>query len=208
MFVFDWLLANWIELFGVLTGIRAVFYLARNRATFGWGFGIINAIFFMVLMFQAHVYADLTLNAYYLVTGDYGYYVWRAGAKAKTTEVRLPKPITHLNWKGWLLTAAVIAVGTLLFGTFLSNMTDASFPMIDSLTTVMSFVGQFLLARKIFDNWYIWIAADVIDIVLYFVKDLFLVSGMTGIFMVICVMGIIKWRHVERKEKTDAIVAE
>ncbi len=203
MFILNWLSAHWLELFGVLTGIGSVLFLAKNKAVLGWGFAIVNAVFFIVLMLQAHLYADFTLNVYYLVTSIWGFYIWKFGRKAPVYEgeVRLPKKITHLTWKGWVLTIAIVVVGTLLFGTFLRDMTDASFPMIDSMTTVMSFVGQFLLARKVFDNWYIWIAADVVDIGLYFVKGLFLVSAMTGIFMVLCVMGIVIWRRVEAKER-------
>jgi nicotinamide mononucleotide transporter len=208
--VISWLAANWIELFGVLTGIGSVFFLARNKAVLGWGFGIVNALFFIVLFGQALLFADVTLNSYYFFTGIYGFFVWKYGRKTKGYEdkaIHLPKQITHLGLASWLTIAAVVIVGTFLFGTFLTQMTIADFAYVDSFTTMLSFVGQFLLARKVFENWYIWILADVVDIWLYAIKGLFLVSGMTGIFMVLCVMGIIVWRRVERKEAEGAVVS-
>ena len=202
MFVFDWLLSNWIELFGVLTGIGSVFFLARNHATLGWLFGILNAGLFIVLMFNAHLFADLTLNGYYFVTCIYGFFVWKYGRKTK--DGLAPKPISRLGVKGYVVLAAVVLIGTYLFGTFLSQMTIADYAYVDSFTTMLSFAGQYLLARKVMDNWYVWIAADVVDIPLYLTKGLFMVAGMTGVFLGLCVMGLVTWRRVERKEKQEA----
>lgn len=202
MFVFDWLLSNWIELFGVITGIGSVFFLARNKAALGWTFGILNSGLFIVLMFNAQLFADVTLNGYYFVTCIYGFFIWKYGRKTK--DGLAPKPITRLGVKGYVVLAAIVLVGTYLFGTFLTNMTIADYAYVDSFTTMLSFVGQYLLARKVMDNWYVWITADVVDIPLYIAKDLFMVAGMTGIFMVLCIMGIIHWRKVEHEEMQDA----
>ena len=205
--LFSWLAANWIQLFGVITGAGAVFFLAKNENRYfgissgviGWTLGIINAVFFMVLFYQQLLFADLTLNAYYFVTSAMGLYFW----KFHTGRNKKVRPISHLSWKGWLAVTLVTIVGTWAFGTFLANMTIAQFVYIDSFTTVLSFIGQYLLARKIFDNWYLWILADIIDIGLYAYKGLYLVVGMTVVYMVFCVMGILKWRKDE-----EAPVAE
>lgn len=194
--ILTWLHANWIQLFGVLTGGGAVWFLAKNRAVIGWTLGIINAVFFVVLMAQYHLYADVTLNLYYFVTSGMGLYIWLRGGSNRS-----PKKITHLSWTSTLLWSAIAVIGTMLFGSFLSSMTDASYPMVDSFTTVLSFIGQFLLARKIFENWYIWILADVIDIWLYTVKGLYMVSALTGAYMIMCIMGIVIWKRIERKEQ-------
>ena len=195
--VFDWLVTNWIQVFGVLTGGLAVLFLALNKPVLGWSFGIINAVFFIVLMTQYHLYADTTLNVYYFITSSLGLYWWLRGGKNKT-----PLKITHLTGKGWLFWIGVTLVGTAIMGFILSSYTAAEIPYLDSLTTVMSFVGQFLLARKIFDNWYIWIAADVIDIGIYVNKGLPLVAVLTAVYMAFCVIALFKWRQVEKEETT------
>ena len=202
MFILEWLFVKWIQVFGVLTGAGSVYFLARNNGKVGWTLGIINAVFFVILFAQQLLFADVTLNLYYFVTSAMGLYWWMRG-KAKQ-----PLPITHLSKKGWVAVAAVAIVGTALFATFLGYMTIAQFVVIDSFTTVLSFIGQYLLARKIFDNWYIWILADIIDIGLYAVKGLWLVVAMTAVYMVFCVMAIFKWKKDELAEGAEAAELE
>jgi nicotinamide mononucleotide transporter len=197
--IITFLIAHWIEIFGVITGAGSVYYLARDKGKPGWILGIINSVFFMILFAQQLLFADFTLNAYYLVTSALGLYWWMRGSKKKTL------PITHLSRKGWIWVAVIAILGTAAFGTFLGSMTIAQFVYIDSFTTVLSFIGQWLLAKRVFDNWYIWIAADVIDIGLYAWKGLIFVTIMTAVYMVLCVMGIMKWRKDEALEKSETL---
>lgn len=210
--VISWLAAHWIELIGVITGAGAVFFLAQNErkffglsaGTIGWTLGVINAVFFMILFFNQLLFADLTLNAYYFITSALGLYWWQSKRGREGKPVR---PITRLSTKGWLTVVAITVIGTWAFGTFLGEMTIAQFVYIDSFTTVLSFIGQYLLARKVFDNWYLWIIADVIDIGLYAYKGLYLVVGMTAVYMVFCVMGIIKWKRDEVAPVAELVAA-
>ena len=210
--VLSWLGVHWIELIGVITGAGAVFFLAQNERQFfgvsagviGWTLGVINAVFFMVLFFNQLLFADLTLNAYYFITSALGLYWWQSKRGREGKPVR---QITRLSWKGWLAVTLITIGGTWAFGTFLGSMTIAQFVYIDSFTTVLSFIGQYLLARKVFDNWYLWIIADVIDIGLYAYKGLYLVVGMTVVYMVFCVMGIIKWKRDESAPLAELVAA-
>lgn len=191
----NWIITNWIMVVGVLTGGGSVLFLALNRAKIGWLLGIINAVFFVILMAKYHLYADVTLNTYYFFTSAAGLFWWLKGGKAKT-----PLKIQRLSKRGWIYVGIAAIIGTLTMGWALATFTAASIPYIDTFTTVLSFIGQFLLARKFFENWYIWIAADVIDIGIYMFKGLPLVAALTVVYIVLCVAGIIKWRKIEREE--------
>jgi nicotinamide mononucleotide transporter len=69
-----------------------------------------------------------------------------------------------------------------------------SAPLWDALTTVMSLVAQYLLTKKILENWFVWISADVVYIALYLYKELSLTAILYFIFMVMCVIGVKEWR--------------
>lgn len=198
--IINWLSANWIELFGVLTGAGAVFFLARNNGLVGWSLGVINAVFFTVLFFDVNLFADLTLNVYYFVTSALGLYWWKFGGRGERKE----RKISHLDVPGWLKWVAVWIVGTFIMGYVLNTYTAADIAYLDSFTTVGSLIGQFLLARKVFENWYIWIFVDVIDIFLYGYKGLWMVVGLTAVYMALCVMALGKWRAVEQGEQDDS----
>lgn len=198
----NWLSANWVELFGVLTGAGAVFFLARDKGVVGWILGIINSVFFLVLFFGANLYADVTLNGYYFITCLLGLFWWLRGGKNNK-----PLPISHLDLPGWVKWGGIWIVGTLVMGFVLDTYTAADIAYLDSFTTVGSLIGQYLLARKVFDNWYIWIFVDVLDIFIYGYKGLYMVVGLTVLYMALCVMGLHHWKKVERGEAEDETTA-
>jgi len=199
----QFLFSDWIQTIGVITGAGAVLFLALNKAKIGWTLGVINAVFFTVLMFQYMLYADVILNVYYLFTSAFGLLYWLGWMKRKSDEKKAPAKISHMNLKSWLFWGAIWVAGAAIMGFILDTTTPTDVAYIDSFTTVGSLIAQFLLARKIFENWYIWIFVDVIDIGLYLFKGLPMVAGMTVIYMIFCVIGVMKWRKDEKKEKAE-----
>jgi nicotinamide mononucleotide transporter len=201
----QFLFSDWIQTIGVITGAGAVLFLALNKAKIGWTLGVINAAFFTVLMFQYMLYADVILNVYYLFTSAFGLVYWLGWMTRK--EKKEPAKISHLNVKTALVWGAVWLAGTAAMGYALDTLTETDVAYVDSFTTVGSLIAQFLLARKIFENWYIWVFVDVIDIGLYLYKDLPMVAGMTVIYMVFCALGILKWKRDEKAERAATATA-
>jgi nicotinamide mononucleotide transporter len=68
-------------------------------------------------------------------------------------------------------------------------------PFLDAFTTVLSLGAQYLLCRKRFENWYFWIAADVIYVPLYISRDLPLTAVLYAVFLVMCLIGVRQWRR-------------
>jgi nicotinamide mononucleotide transporter len=58
----------------------------------------------------------------------------------------------------------------------------------------MSLAAQIMLSRKWIGNWFVWIAADVIYVVLYAAKDLWLTSVLYAVFLGLCLVGLRQWR--------------
>lgn len=69
----------------------------------------------------------------------------------------------------------------------------ADFPMLDAITTVMSFTAMWLLARRRAESWVYWIIVDVIAVWLYWVKDVRLLSLMYVVLLVIAANGLREW---------------
>ncbi len=69
-----------------------------------------------------------------------------------------------------------------------------SAPFWDALTTALSLCAQWLLNRKRLENWYVWIAADLIYIPLYAYKGLYLTSVLYATFLLMCLAGLSHWR--------------
>ena len=65
----------------------------------------------------------------------------------------------------------------------------------DAVTTTFSLAAQYLLTKKWLENWYVWMAADVIYIPLYFYKHLYLTGSLYFLFLWLCVYGLSLWRR-------------
>jgi nicotinamide mononucleotide transporter len=101
--------------------------------------------------------------------------------------------VTTASWRlrGLLL---VIGAGFALFlGTTLSRFTNAALPFMDSTLTSYSLVGQFLMTRKLIDNWVVWIVVDVAYVGMFVFKELYLTAGLYAVFLVLAVMGLAGW---------------
>ena len=185
----DWLKGqSLLETSGVITGILCVYLAAKNNI-WNWPVAIISVIIYIVIFFEAKLYADTGLQVYFLLMNVYGWYYWsrKQGDQNKV-------PVTAVTMKEIVLSLLAIIVFTFALGTFLKQGTDASLPFIDSFCTACSLVAQVFLARKVLENWLIWIFVDIIYVGVYLVKDLHLTAGMYALYIVIAAIGYRDWR--------------
>lgn len=185
-----------LETTGVLTGILCVYLAAKNKI-WNWPFAVISVIIYIFIFWDAKLYADMGLQVYFLIMNFYGWYFWsRRGSEKRT-------PVSSISRKEIVLSLIGIIVFTAGLGFLLYNGTDASFPFLDSFCTACSLVAQIFLARKVMENWLIWIFVDVIYVGMYIVKDLYLTAGMYVLYVFIAAIGYIEWRREFRLSKAS-----
>lgn len=184
-----------LELLATVLLIINVALLAHQKLINYW-FGLAGVLIFGYIFKEFKLYSDMLLQwMFYAPLQIVGWYMWKYGKTLGETVsegVDSMKVVTF-NLSGRLVTAASIAVSTLLLGTYMSTFTDASFPYIDALTTSMSVAASILMLKKIWENWIIWIAMDVIAIWVYYQKELFVTSGLYVVFLGLATYGAITW---------------
>ncbi|WP_395810198.1 nicotinamide riboside transporter PnuC [Daejeonella sp.] len=194
--VTDWLKSqSLLEISGVISGILCVYLAAKNNI-WNWPLAIISVLIYTFIFFEEKLYADAGLQIYFLFTNIYGWYFWTK----KSTEYN-KTPVSFASKKLIFLSILSIFLFAFLLGTFLFKSTDAAFPYIDSFCTACSLVAQLFLARKIIENWLIWIFVDIIYIGVYLIKDLHLTAGMYAIYVLIAIMGYINWKKEYKQSK-------
>lgn len=183
-----------LEIAGNLFGLISVVLAVRENI---WTMptGLVNVVLFAVLFYQVKLYPDVCLQMIFFVLTAYGWWVW-----TRRTGPRKVTPTTRLSGRAALALLGVGVAGYLCLALFFSTYTDASLPWIDSLTTTMSVIAQYLLSKKVLENWYLWIAADLIMIPMYVYKGIGLTAGLYVVFLVLAVRGLMAWRAEMRKE--------
>jgi nicotinamide mononucleotide transporter len=177
---------SYIEICGFGTGLLCVAYIIRENV---WNFpiGILNNIFFILLFYEAALYADMGLQVVYIILALIGFYTWMYGGKDKSI-------LTVTRSTYWELTIVflVIIIATFILTQYLITVND-SYPFLDALTTCMSLGAQWLLNFKRIENWVIWMSADIIYIWLYIQKNLNLTAILYVMFFLLCIIGIYQW---------------
>jgi nicotinamide mononucleotide transporter len=191
----EWLLSNKIELLGAILGIAYIFFSIRQNIL-TWPTGLLASALYVWVFFQAKLYADMGLQVYYVGISIYGWYFWLNGKKEiKTHKLRVKQTPIKL-WIKLLLISIVLYFGILYL---LLNFTDSDVPYMDSITTALSIVATWMLARKYLEHWLIWIVVDAFSAGLYVYKNLWATVILFLVYTVMAVMGYIEWRKDFRK---------
>src|SRR5664280_733641 len=80
--VMNWISDNYIEIFGAVTGIIYVF-LEIRQTIWLWPVGILTSAVYIWIFFTSKIYADMSLQVYYLAISILGWYWWTKGAGRK-----------------------------------------------------------------------------------------------------------------------------
>ena len=185
----NWLQAHYIEIVGVVFSVIYLLFSIRQNILL-WPTGMISAILYMVVFFQAKFYADMGLNAYYFFISIYGWIVWQKGKENKGRQSN----IIRIQWKQGLILTGLTALAFVGIGLILDRYTDSPIPYWDALTTAMSFTATWMLARKILEHWIIWIIVDAISMGLYLYRGLYPTMILFAIYTTMAVIGYLEWK--------------
>ena len=181
--------ANRWEILAVIFGIISV-YLSTREHIWSWPTALVNVALYFIVFLEAKLYADMGLQVIYFALSLYGWYEWLYGGENRT-ELHVSRVTRSLGLKLLLIGLASAA----LLGTILARFTDASLPYLDSATTSTSLVAQWMMTRKILENWAVWVVVDVVYVGMFIFKKLYLTAGLYAVFLVLAVMGFIQWKR-------------
>jgi nicotinamide mononucleotide transporter len=184
---FRWAPIDFTEACGFVTGAVCVWLVTRGNI-WNWPIGLANNLFFALLFWRARLFADMGLQGVYLILGIWGWWEWLHGGKNQS---RLE--VTRSTTKEWLGIGLFMIFGTWGLRELLIVVNGAA-PFWDSLTTILCLAAQYLLCRKRIENWWLWIAADLIYVPLYFHRHLPLTALLYAGFIVLCVIGLCRWK--------------
>jgi nicotinamide mononucleotide transporter len=178
-----------LELIAVLFGIVSV-YLSTKEKIASWPTALVNVSLFFVLFYRTGLYSDMGLQAVYFALSVYGWYEWMYGGAGRTAlEVSRTPP------RVWAVLAAVGVVLWAALGRLTATLPGVALPYVDAATTTISLIAQYMMTRKLIENWTIWIAVDVVYVAMFMYKGLYLTAFNYAVYLGLAVLGYVAWNR-------------
>ena len=181
---------NYLEMAGALIGLLYLWF-EYKASIWLWPVSVIMPAIYIIVDYQAGLYADSGISVYYLLAGIYGWLVWLRHAPGKVERF-----ITITPPRLILPMFAVWCVVFVLMGKVLETCTDSTVPWWDSFTTALSIIAMWMLAHKYVEQWLVWLVVDIVSCGLYIYKDLYFTSFLYGFYAVIAFSGYLKWKQL------------
>jgi len=201
---------NPLDIVTTVLGLAYILFEYRASAWM-WAVGFVMQSLGIVLYYQKGLYADCGMEFYYLTMTVYGFWKWvhpsPQPAPVENADAKASAPLPRREGLGVShfprrLVLPWLAITGALWGTIywlLVTFTDSTVPLADSFTTALSLLGIWALAHKYLEQWFIWIAVDVVTCALYAYKGLPFKSGLYALYVVIAVLGFFRWRRLMRE---------
>jgi nicotinamide mononucleotide transporter len=223
MVISSWLSNNFIEIFGAVTGIVYVF-LEIRQTLWLWPVGIITSAVYIWVFLTSKIYADMSLQGYYLLISVMGWYWWVKGTKPgaqstgrnsnvapRNTTFRGQKAmdsgtgedgeedkeqlqVTRLKLKTGLILGMVFLMLYSAMYLVLNRLTDSPVPVRDAFITSLSIIATWMLARKIFEHWYLWIVVNFVSAVLFLTRGLYPTFILYIVYGIMSFVGLAAWK--------------
>jgi len=208
----SWLSENIIEIFGAVTGIAYVFLEIRRNILL-WPLGILTSAVYIYVFGRNGFYSNMALQVYYLVISIYGWILWHGARRMghgeeqdKTGQTKeVASDVMRIGkWTalGCLVTTVVLWSG-LWFA--LDRWTDSPVPQWDALITSLSVVATWMLTKKYLEQWYVWIVADAIAVIVYAATGLYATAILFAVYTVMAVIGVWAWSTEHGAWRTNEI---
>ena len=189
----DFLINHWLDITTTVLGLAYILFEYR-ASIWMWAVGAVMQILGIVLYYQKGLYADCGMEFYYLAMTAYGWWNWKTRPLSEGAKEELP--ITHIPVRLALLWTMIFLLLWALIWWLLTTFTDSTVPVADAFTTALSLVGIWALAHKYLEQWFVWIAVDVVTCALYFHKDIPFKASLYALYVIIAVFGYFRWRRM------------
>ena len=179
---FEWLAAA--------LGVTGVWGTMRGKL---WGYLVGNAsvVLYCWVCYEAGLYANMGVNAYYFFANIYGWCRWW---RHKRKKGNLSFGYCSVREYCWIVGGLLGAFGLLYY--VLVQYTDSQLVLWDAITTAIYVVAMILMAHRRIENWIGWIIGDLIAIPLYFSLGLYFTTAQFAVFLVLAMMGYMRWRRL------------
>ena len=187
-----------LEIFTLISGIIYVILEIRQKNAM-WVLGIITSLASMLVFYRQGLYASFGLNTYYLITAAIGLWQWSRDRKKLGEETEQAIHLNHLTVKTVIISAIVAVSGIAALSWGMELMSEAGFkenPMsvLDASVTVLSAIATWWLVKAYLQQWWLWIAANVMSVILCASQGMWWMTLLYAAYASAAVIGLRYWQ--------------
>jgi nicotinamide mononucleotide transporter len=182
---------TWLELLACALSVAMVVCNARINPL-AWPLAITSSALYGLLFLDSRLYGEAGLQVFFIVMASWGWWQWLRGTGDDGGRLRVRSLEAGRRWR--VLLAMGIAWPAL--GLLLDHATDSDVPWWDAFPTAGSVIGQWLLARKYVENWLVWAVVNVVSVLLFAYKGLWLTVALYSLFVLLSWLGWRAWRRL------------
>lgn len=191
-----------LEMAGAWCSLVCVWWNTQ-RDSQAWYWAIVGSILYGIVFFQAKLYGNFLVQIFFFLISIYGLWEWvfsknKINFQTNKTQINenLPKyyhfpPKLYLNV---LLINIFLGLG---LGFVFIRFFEIKFGFIfilDICSSVMSITAQYLLVKKYIENWFFWVAVNVLVIIIALYSVLYLTAGLYLLFLGLAIYGYYSWK--------------
>ena len=182
---------TWLEVVAVVLSVAMVGCNLRVHVA-GWPLAMASSALYSLLFFHFKLYGEAALQWAFVILAGWGWWRWLR----PTSGQRAGAGVSYMSFTQRARAAVVTLAAWPLLGWCLSTVTDSDVPYLDALPTVASLTGQWLLAHKRVENWWVWLGVNLFSVALFAYKQLWLTALLYALFAVLSWVGWRQWRHI------------
>lgn len=201
-----------LEIFGFVTGLIYLF-LEIGQKKIMWVVGAISGAAYIIIFMNQGLYANMSIQIYYLLVSIYGWFMWArlkkreksgtdAGSDLKPGKGEDGKEricYKHADIKTLIWSALFFAILSAVLFLFLKFFDKDPMPLLDSVTFSLSIIATWWLSRCIIDQWLVWVVTDVAIAAICFDSGLTLSGILYVLYSIFAIYGYLYWKKAGEK---------
>lgn len=176
-----------LEWIAAIAGAVSV-YLSARENIWSWPTGIVNVGLYIIVFERTGLYSDMALQVVFLILSIYGWYEWLYGGKNRTVLT-----VSRATGRDWLVSMPIAIIFWLILARITETLPGVALPYLDSALATLSLVAQWMMTRKLLENWILWIVVDIVYVPMYVYKHLPVTAALYVGFLALAVMGLRAW---------------
>ncbi len=183
--------ASSLDRVNLILGIVGVVLMIR-RSLWAFPVGLVAVSVQGVLFYRTKFYADATQQVFFFAALAWGWWHWvrDCGPAAEL-------PVTVLSGRSRGVVALLGVAAVVAWALALRRWTDAVMPWRDAFIAVFGIVAQWLQARKLIENWPLWIVVNAVAVAAYWEATLAYTACLYAVYLGLAVVGWRAWARAK-----------